>query len=191
MHRNKIIDQLRAYKAKWENEFATAERLIDFILSNTDCFDRTLKTGHVTGSAWVVNKEGTHVLLTHHKKLNKWLQLGGHADGNPDILNVALREVHEESGLERVEPLNEQIFDIDIHRIPEREAEPEHYHYDIRYAMLATGSEQYVLSDESHDLSWIDIENLNQLTSEESMLQMASKWKAEQGAAADADKPSP
>lgn len=177
MHRNKLIQQLRAYQAKWSNESATAERLIDFVSSNTACFERTLNIGHVTGSAWVVNKAGTHVLLTHHKKLDKWLQLGGHADGDPDMLGVAMREAQEESGLEEVEPLDKRIFDIDIHLIPARGEEPAHYHYDIRYAMQYLGNEDYVVSDESHDLDWVEIENLEQLTNEESMLRMVSKWK--------------
>lgn len=189
MHRNNIIQQLLSYQAKWNNESAMVKRLIGFVLSSTECFERKSENGHVTGSAWVVNKEGTHVLLTHHKKLNKWLQLGGHADGDPDILSVALREVYEESGLKRVEALNEGIFDIDIHQIPKRREEPGHYHYDIRYAIQATGSEAYVVSDESHDLSWIEIKNLEQRTNDESMLRMASKWMAGQVIQADAHKP--
>ncbi len=178
MHRNNIILQLKAYEVKWKDEFSMVKRLIGFVLSNTACFERASKKGHVTGSAWVVNKKGTHVLLTHHKKLNKWLQLGGHADGDPDILSVALREVYEESGLEQIKVLSGGIFDIDIHQIPKRREEPEHFHYDIRYAIQVMGNEAYIVSDESHDLSWIEIKNLEQKTNDESMLRMASKWMA-------------
>ena len=177
MHRNNLIQQLRSYQAQWSNESATAQRFIDFISSNPACFERTLNVGHVTGSAWLVNKAGSHVLLTHHKKLDKWLQLGGHADGDPDTLGVAMREAQEESGLEEINPVDRQIFDIDIHLIPARGEEPAHYHYDIRYAFQYLGNEGYVISDESHDLDWVEIENLDQLTREASMLRMASKWK--------------
>ena len=177
MHRDSITQQLMAYQAKWTEESATAEQLVAFISSFPACFERTLHVGHVTGSAWVVNQAGTHVLLTHHRKLNKWLQLGGHADGDSDILRVAQREVQEESGLDRVAPLSNDIFDIDIHLIPERGSDPAHYHYDIRYAMQCCGSERYVVSADSHDLSWIKITELNQVTEEESMLRMAAKWK--------------
>lgn len=180
MHRNNIIQQLLSYETQWKNETSKVKRLMEFILSNSECFERHLKKGHVTGSAWVVNKEGTHVLLTHHKKLNRWLQLGGHADGDPDILRVALREVYEESGLEQTEALGGGIFDIDIHQIPKRKEEPGHFHYDIRYAIQTTGSGAYVVSEESHDLSWIEIRNLKQKTTDESILRMASKWMAEQ-----------
>lgn len=181
MHRKGLIQQLRDYHAEWEDESGTVERFIEFVSSNENCFERKLKEGHITGSAWVVSKDGWQVLLTHHKKLNRWLQLGGHADGNSDVLRVAIREAVEESGLERVGPISEKIFDIDIHRIPERGQEPEHYHYDVRYALKAAGNEGYVVSDESHNLGWIEIEKLSELTEEESMLRMARKWKEVRG----------
>lgn len=176
MHRKEILSQLNEYKNQWLEEASTTERFIEFVSANEDCFERSLEKGHVTGSAWLVNKDSARVLLTHHKKLNRWLQLGGHADGDPDILNVAMREAVEESGLESVTPISDRIFDVDIHLIPERGNEPEHFHYDARYAMRTTGSQDYVVSDESHDLSWIDIRGLNRVTDEESMLRMGRKW---------------
>ena len=153
-----------------------ADRLITFVESNTDCFERSLQIGHVTGSAWVVNKAGTHVLLTHHKKLNMWLQLGGHADGNFDILDAALREAVEESGIQALEPVGSEIFDIDIHLIPARKTEPAHNHHDIRFIFHCLENEDYVVSDESHDLAWVEIQRLAEYTNEESMLRMAKKW---------------
>ena len=74
-------------------------RFIDFVESHDDCFERLLQVGHVTASAWVLNPDASKTLLTHHRKLNKWLQLGGHADGDTNVLNVATREVMEESGI--------------------------------------------------------------------------------------------
>ena len=104
-----------------------------FVEQNEMCFERSLDIGHITGSAWVLDFHRTHTLLTHHAKLDKWLQLGGHSDGDPDTLEVALREVREESGLVEVRPISEAIFDVDAHLIPARGAEPEHIHYDIRF----------------------------------------------------------
>ena len=179
MHRREILEELCVYQRRWEGESDTVQRFIDFVSSNVECFERRLKTGHVTGSAWVVNREGTHVLLTHHRKLNRWLQLGGHSDGDSDVARVAFREAREESGLSNIEILSEDIFDIDIHRIPERGEEPEHHHFDIRFSMQAVDSDLYIVSSESHALRWIYLEELHQFTNDESLLRMARKWKAD------------
>ncbi|HNR94194.1 MAG TPA: NUDIX hydrolase [Kiritimatiellia bacterium] len=181
MQRDRIIQQLEAYQAKWENESQTVRRLIDFIAAHEDFHSQALRQGHITGSAWLVNRAGTHVLLTHHRKLNKWIQLGGHADGDSDPLSAALREASEESGLEKIEPVSEEIFDVDIHEIAARENEPAHFHYDIRYALRAACPENYIVSDESHDLEWIKIDRLQDFTVEESVLRMAAKWKRRAG----------
>ncbi|MBT3605524.1 MAG: NUDIX hydrolase [Candidatus Latescibacteria bacterium] len=178
MHRHSILQQLESYLNQYPNESAMVARYISFVKTNEDCFERSLQIGHVTGSAWVVSREGTHTLLTHHKKLNKWLQLGGHADGDADVLRVSKREVAEESGIVDVVPVGDGIFDVDIHLIPERKDEPEHYHYDVRYAFQVTGDEDYVVSDESHDLAWIEMGQLHKKTQEESMLRMARKWQS-------------
>jgi len=77
-----------------------------------------------------------------------------------------------------VVPVDEHIFDADIHLIPARKSDPAHFHYDIRYAVQASGCEEFTVSAESHDLAWIDIDKLDQLTREESMLRMAAKWKS-------------
>ncbi len=127
-----------------------------FVRRHRDCAERTLPIGHLTGSAWLVSADGQRVLLTHHRKLNRWLQLGGHADGDMNLANVALREAEEESGLTdlSVEP---EIFDLDRHWIPERGNEPGHWHYDMRFVVRANGSEAFVVSDESHALAWRQI----------------------------------
>ncbi len=180
MSRESLISELRRYRERYPEEAETAGRIIQFVSANENCFHRSLSQGHITGSAWVVDRRGQRVLLTHHRKLNKWLQLGGHADGDSDVLAVAIREVEEESGLQRVTPAGRDIFEIDIHLIPESGKEPEHYHYDIRYLLRNDGSDDYIVSDESHDLGWKTPEELSELTEEESMLRMARKWRAEQ-----------
>ncbi len=176
MHRNDLLSRLRNYRERWPDELEMSDRLIRFVEENKDCFERSLQIGHVTGSAWLVNKAGTHVLLTHHKKLDIWVQLGGHADGNTDILDAARSEALEESGLTGLKVPDTEIFDIDIHLIPERKNEPAHYHHDIRFVFQATETEDYVISDESHDLAWVKIEHLDEYSTEGSMLRMAQKW---------------
>lgn len=176
MSRENLLEELKHYKEKYPDELEMVERYVDFVKRHEDCFERSLQVGHVTGSAWVVNGDGTHALLTHHKKLNIWVQLGGHADGDANVLRVAKREVEEESGFTNVVQVGTGIFDVDIHAIPARKNEPEHFHYDVRYAFRVVGDETYVVSDESHDLEWIEIANLQEKTTEESMLRMGHKW---------------
>ncbi|MEO7432578.1 MAG: NUDIX hydrolase [Dokdonella sp.] len=141
-----------------------------------DAASRERKAGHLTGSAWLVSADGRHVLLTHHRKLGRWLQLGGHADGDTNLARVALREAEEESGLTDL-VVNAALFDLDRHAIPARGDEPEHWHYDVRYVVRATGSEHFSVSGESHALAWRDIGELAVGTDVDASLQrMARKW---------------
>ncbi len=180
MHRQTLLSLIQNYRKHYPAETETIDRLVSFIQANANCFDRQLASGHITGSAWLVNHTGAAVLFTHHRKLNRWLQLGGHADNCSDVLAVAMREAYEESGLKAIRPVSEEIFDIDIHLIPERKQEKAHYHYDIRFALQVVGSEKYQVSDESHALSWVPISDLALLTVEESMARMKQKWLAVQ-----------
>ncbi len=175
MHRQPLLDQLADYAAKHPDEAETVGRFIDFVRSEGACFERSLAVGHVTGSAWIVNADGSQVLLTHHRKLDRWLQLGGHADGDPDVFAVALKEAREESGLSDFAAVIEGIFDLDIHPIPARKSDPEHLHYDVRYLLRATGATDYVVSDESHDLRWVPLDEVPTLTTEDSMTRMVRK----------------
>lgn len=178
MHRKKLLELLTGYRRRYPDEIATIDRFSAFTESHCDCFERSLLQGHITGSAWLVDQNATHVLLTHHRKLDLWVQLGGHADGNPDIFEVALQEAREESGIEHIQPVTRDVFDIDIHRIPARPNEPEHFHYDVRFAFQTGDTDDFMVSDESHALEWIEITALQEKTAEESMLRMARKWLA-------------
>lgn len=149
-----------------------------FLASAPEVFERTHGPGHFTGSAWLVSADGERVLLTHHRKLGRWLQLGGHADGDRDLARVALREAEEESGLPGlvVEP---DIFDLDRHLIPARGNEPAHWHYDVRYVVRATGSEAFAVSEESLELAWRSIRAIAQdPQADESLRRMAQRWLA-------------
>ncbi len=179
MHRKSILSLIQNYCIHYAAETETTDRFVSFIKTNPDCFKRQLEIGHITGSAWLVNKAGSGVLLTHHRKLNRWLQLGGHAEGSSDVLSVAMREAYEESGLNEIRAVSQNIFDIDIHPIPERKDEKAHYHYDVRFAFQSVGSEEYTVSDESHALSWVPILDLENKTEDESMIRMKEKWLVE------------
>lgn len=136
---------------------------------------RTHLPGHITGSAWIVDTSRKYVLLTHHAKLNKWLQPGGHADGDENVLAVALREAEEETGVKNFRLLQQGIFDIDIHPIPARKDFGAHDHYDIRFLLEADKQEPLVITEESHDLAWIKITDLRSYNDSSSLHRMAEK----------------
>ena len=177
MHRQPLLNLLARYTERWPEEHDVVERFRMLVTAHANCFDRDCWVGHITGSAWLVNHAGSHVLLTHHRKLERWLQLGGHSDGESNTLLAARREATEESGLE-VEVLRHVPLDLDIHEIPARRDDPAHYHYDVRFAFRVVGSEEFAVSEESLDLAWVPIADLSGYTDEESVLRMARKWQA-------------
>ena len=174
MDRQGLIEKINAYLNLYPEESAVVSRFVTLLDEHSNCFDRDCWFGHITGSSWIVHPEGGRVLLTHHKKLGKWLQPGGHSDGDEDTLAVALREAIEETSLQ-VEVTNRQILDLDIHEIPARKNEPAHLHYDIRFAIDAT-TDQFQISEESVDLAWVRFDDIERYTTEESVLRMLRKW---------------
>ncbi|HBF13886.1 MAG TPA: NUDIX hydrolase [Deltaproteobacteria bacterium] len=175
MHRQNLLDLLQTYSPQDSQDELIKNNFIHFVRENPLCFERSLTKGHVTGSTWLLHPTEDKVLLHFHKKLQKWMQCGGHADGDPIILNVAVREAEEESGISGVYPVENGIFDIDVHLIPKRDHEPEHLHYDARF-LLRAPHENFLCSAESEKLQWFTFEELKRLNVEESVLRMARKW---------------
>ena len=157
------------------HEAAMTAETIRFVEAHEDCLLRSQLKGHLTGSAWVVDAGRTRTLLTHHRKLDLWLQLGGHADGDSDLAAVAMREAREESGLTRLRLVGPSIFDLDRHWIPERKGVPAHWHFDLRFLIEADPGETLVVSDESHDLAWVELGRVHTLNPEESLARMVRK----------------
>ena len=175
--REGVLQLLRDHLAQEldAHERSMAEEILRFVEREPRCAERSTVEGHLTGSAWIVDPTGRLTLLTHHRKLNKWLQLGGHADGDLDLLAVAVKEAQEESGLMRLRVLSPRLFDVDRHWIPPRKQEPGHWHYDLRFLLAADAQEAVVLTDESHELAWIEISRMAEYNPEESMMRMARK----------------
>lgn len=175
-HQRAWLADIDAYAQSWPHETAVIDHFRDFMRTHADAAQRTRNDAHLTGSAWLVDRTGERVLLTHHRKLGRWLQLGGHADGDSDLAAVARREAEEESGLDDliVEPA---IFDLDRHRIPARGEDAEHWHYDLRFVVRTTRSEDFAVSDESHALAWRPIADVA-AHADASLARMAQKWLA-------------
>jgi len=175
--REQLLADLRAYAATVTDpvEAAMLAEYRPFITAHADCLWRSCRPGHLTASAWIVDAARQRTLLTHHHKLDRWLQLGGHVDGNPDLKSAALREAREESGLRRIRTITEEIFDVDRHRIPARGEEPEHWHYDVRYLLEADPTELLTVSSESKELAWVELARVAILNPSESLARMVRK----------------
>lgn len=171
-----LIADLLRYGEAHPQERATVERFLAFACSGEDICLRSRPDGHFTASCWLLSGDATQVLLTHHRKLDRWLQPGGHADGDLDLARVAWREAVEESGLPELH-VEGAIFDLDVHPIPARGSEAAHLHWDVRYVVHCRGSEVWTLSEESLALAWVPVAEL--LAGDDASLRrMAAKWLA-------------
>lgn len=191
MHRRPLLQLLARYDAAYPNEGEMTDRIRMLVETEPRCFERDCYTpGHITASCWIVHPDDERVLLTHHRKLDRWLQLGGHAEGDGDVARAALREAIEESGMSRFAPVPfvdaSGLFDLDVHVIPARAAEPAHEHHDVRFLLRAGPAQALVRSEESVDLRWFWPEELVALDLDESVLRLRRKadyWLSSAGAA--------
>lgn len=149
---------------------------IKHFLETEKCpFGNTCLDGHITASAWILNESNDSVILTHHKKLNRWLQLGGHTEIGESIEASALREAQEESGLQHLVFVTPGIFDVDVHEIPARGDVPSHLHYDVRFLLRVLGNQDLSVSDESHDVKWVKLNEVTHYSDEPSIVRMTLK----------------
>jgi 8-oxo-dGTP pyrophosphatase MutT (NUDIX family) len=147
----------------------TRDRMLAFIDEHpSDAHLRTCVPGHLTASALVVDAAGERVLLTHHRKLGRWLQLGGHCDGDANLAAVALREATEESGIADL-AIDPVPIDVDIHTIPARKGELEHLHLDTRFLVRAPAGAAERASEESIDLRWFQRDEAESLEIDDSV----------------------
>lgn len=177
MHRTDLIQRLRSYRTSFIEEASMVERSLRFVLSHENCFDRNLAHGHVTGSAWVINPARTHTLMLHHRKLDRWLQPGGHADGDPDMMQVVFKETSEESGIDvsQIKLLDQNIFDVDIHTIYPSAHDHRHIHYDIRFLVEIDDQLPLPGNTESHQVAWIRLWQVSHYNNLASLHRMVRK----------------
>lgn len=148
---------------------------LSFIASHPDCLNRSCMSGHLTASAWLVSPSRDRALLVHHRKLNRWLQPGGHADGQTDLAAAARREAEEETGLAGFKLLSPDLFDFDRHWIPARGAEAGHWHYDCRFLFEADPKAPLVVSEESNELRWFPLADIEAVANGGSLNRMVAK----------------
>ncbi|HSD28976.1 MAG TPA: NUDIX hydrolase [Vicinamibacteria bacterium] len=162
-----LVDSLRRHRPADEEEARDRERILEFVLGHERPFDRGIAEGHLTGSAITVSADGSRVLLLHHRKLDLWLQPGGHGDpGETTGEEVAQREALEESGLRglRLHPTAPRPLDVDVHDIPARGREPAHEHLDLRYLVVAP-EDATIAPDlaELHEIRWVPWDEVDAL----------------------------
>lgn len=180
MHRTSLLNLLKNFENSsyvTDIERPMLDDIKAFVSDNPNCFERSLLSGHVTGSSFIVNDEKNAALLMHHRKLNRWFQPGGHADGDFDILRVAAKEALEETGISGLEPIIEGIFDVDVHEIGARSNEPAHLHYDIRFLFIAPKNARFVVGEESFALKWVPFNEIHQVDCSASVVRMIEKFK--------------
>jgi len=177
MHRKKVLRLLKQYNPYNSRESEMKDRVVDFMERTGDCFNNFLKEGHVTASAWVFDQEERKVGLVYNKLIDKWLQPGGHSDGNPDTPQEALREAQEEFGAERLELDSENIFDIDVHIIKKDKKRNlgKHYHFDLRFLVLGDSRIPPKGNKESIVVRWVNLADVGKLNYDEAIKRMVAK----------------
>lgn len=171
--RKKLIEKIENYKPFNEQEERDKPLILDWIRNNENAFTRENTIAHITASAWVVNKDRSNVLMVYHNIYNSWSWLGGHADGETDLLSVALREVREKAGISNVQPVSEEIFSLEAltvdGHIKKGKYVSSHLHLNITYLVEADSDEAlFVKPDENSGVAWF--------TPEEALKKSTEPW---------------
>jgi 8-oxo-dGTP pyrophosphatase MutT (NUDIX family) len=177
-----LVQSLARHVPADPEEAADLRQILDFVARHPRPFDRAILEGHLTGSALTVSASGARVLLLHHRKLQRWLQPGGHADpGETQGEDVALREAHEETGIAglTLHPQAPRPLDVDVHDIPARPGEPAHQHLDLRYLVLAPDAAALTRAEEEASaLRWFGWDLLDALDLDHGLRRALAKARA-------------
>lgn len=154
-----LASLFQQYLNMYPEEVVTIDRCQKLFWTESESLLRTCLPGHFTASGWIYSPTGREVLLMYHPKVGKFIQPGGHADGEDNLMQVAQREVLEETGI-NVHNYSEHPLDISIHFIPATATEPSHYHYDVRYLCGALERPKTLCSPEGHELAWVPVKQI-------------------------------
>lgn len=157
-----IYEQIKAYRPWNEQERQDQAVILAFLEQNPDAFYRTNLLAHMTASAWVVNPQRTRTLMVYHRLYDSWSWTGGHADGEEDLLAVALREVREETGLQRLHPVTEDIYSLEVLTVDGHEKHgkyvPSHLHLNLTYLLEAEEDQPLrVCEAENSGVAWFSL----------------------------------
>ena len=157
-----IYEQIKAYRPWNEQERQDQVLILDFLRKNSDAFYRTNLLAHMTASAWVVNPQRSKVLMVYHRLYDSWSWAGGHADGEEDLLAVALREVREETGVQRLRPVTEEIYSLEVLTVDGHEKHgryvPSHLHLNVTYLLEAEEDQPLrVCEAENSGVAWFSL----------------------------------
>lgn len=170
----KLYQQISEYVPCNEREELDKQIMLEFIKNNGDVLTRDNKMAHMTTSAWIVNKDRTKVLMIYHNIYDSWAWVGGHADGDEDLLRVVKKEIEEETGVKNVKLLFDGIYGLNIvtvdNHIKRGKVVNSHLHFDIEYLFEADENELIrIKEDENSGVKWIDINEVENYSSEEKM----------------------
>ena len=171
----RVLEQLAA--ADLDHVADLRDEVLRFVAAHPDALERSCEAGHLTGSALVVDPADGRFVVLHHRKLDKWLQPGGHADGDDDLAGVALREATEETGLTGL-VVRRPAVDLDIHEV-RPPGEPPHLHLDLRFVVEAPPGSAAAGpppgNDESHEVRWVSLADLDTLDADPSLRRLATR----------------
>ena len=170
-----LLALLDAYDPS-SGEVEAKREMLELAEGADDPFSRYLfEPGHFTASGFVLSPDGRSLLMVHHRRLDRWLQPGGHIDPTGEqVVEASMREIEEETGIGNLVLAGDGIFDIDVHRVPARKGEPAHYHFDVRF-LFHTADADVVAADEVHDAAWVALGDVAGITEDESVLRAVRK----------------
>ena len=169
---------LTGYFGRYPDEKPGVEPLAPVLALGARLFDRDCLPYHWTASAWILDRTRQAALLLYHRKLHLWIQPGGHADGDPDLPRVALREAQEETGLTSLRLASDAVFDFDVTPIPPHKTVPAHFHLDMRFVVWADRGEPIVESPESAGARWVELAGIAAFSRDAGVARMAARTAA-------------
>lgn len=166
-----IREKIKSYRPFNEQERQDKARILEFLEKNEDAYERSNATAHMTASAWVVNRDATKVLMVYHRIYDSWSWTGGHADGERDLLALAMREVREETGVERLRAVTDDIYSLEVLTVDGHEKRGEyvssHLHMNVTHLLQADEADTlHICEAENSGVAWFGLQEALEASTE-------------------------